>query len=88
MNKPNQLISLILAAGVAVFSLANAPFLAGLRGDVLLGVGASVAIFGVAVHDYSRRARSLTSPVRLLRPALHAECAGDRPASSPDRLAA
>ena len=91
MTKSNQLISLVLAAGlagVAVFSLANAPIMAALPGDVLLGVGASLAIFGLAVYDYSRRARSLTVPVRLLRPNLPADRDCVRNSNCQDRAAA
>jgi hypothetical protein len=92
MSKSTQLISLVLAAGtsgVAVFSLANASFLAGLPGDVVLGVGASVAIFGLAIFDYSRRARSLTAPARLLRPTLPtAACTPERNDSRSNRAAA
>ncbi len=70
MNKHSQLISLTFAAaaGVALFSLANAPFTAALRGDVILGLGTSLALVGFAAYDYSRRPRSLSSPGRLLRP--------------------
>ena len=73
MNKSTQLISLTLAtgaAGVALFSLANAPFTAALRGDVIIGLGASAAMLGFAAFDYSRRVRSLRLPTRLLRPTL------------------
>ena len=73
MNKSTQLISLTLAAGVAgvaLFAFANSPFTAALRGDVIVGVGASVALLGFAAYDYSRRIRSLSRPARLLRPAL------------------
>jgi hypothetical protein len=75
MNKSNKLISLVLAtgaAGVAFFSFANGPFSVALPGDVIIGLGASVAVIGLAVSDYSRRMRSLTPPARLLRPALPA----------------
>ena len=75
MNKSNKLIALVLAtgaAGVAFFSLANAPFTAALPGDVILGLGASLAVCGIAVHDYSRRVQPLALPVRLLRPTLPA----------------
>lgn len=75
MNKSNQLISLTLAAGaagVAFFSLANAPFTAALQGDVIIGIGASAAMLAFAAFDYSRRARSLRLPARLLRPTLPA----------------
>lgn len=75
MKNSLQSISLILAAGaagVALFSLANAPFTAALSGDVILGVGASLALLGFAAYDYSRRVRSVSLPVRLLRPNLPA----------------
>jgi len=91
MNKSSQMISHVLAAGVAgvaVFSLANTSIMAALPADVVLGVGASVAIFGLALYDYSRRARALVVPARLLRPTLPAAHAGDRNASCPDRIAA
>jgi len=91
MNKSNQLISLVLAAGVAgvaVLSLANAPIMAALPGDVVLGVGASIAIFGLAVYDYSRRVRSLTLPIRLLRPALPVARPCEQNRNCPDRAAA
>ena len=91
MNKSTQVIALIFAAGlagVAVFSLANSSLLAALPGDVVLGVGASVAIFGLAIFDYSRRARTLTPPARLLRPALPAARASNRGDSRSDRAAA
>ena len=70
MNKSHKQLSLVLAAGaagVAFFSLANAPFTAALPGDVILGLGASLA-----VYDYSRRVQPLALPVRLLRPTLPA----------------
>jgi len=91
MNKSNQLIPLVLAAGVAgvaVFSVANAPIMAALRGDVVLGAGASLAIFGLAIFDYSRRARSLTVPARLLRPTVSANRRCERTNDCPDRIAA
>jgi hypothetical protein len=75
MNKSNQLIFQILAAGaagVALFFFANAPFTAALRGDVILGIGASVALLAFAAYDYSRRIRSLAPTARLLRPNLPA----------------
>lgn len=73
MNKSTKLIALTFAAGaagVALFSLANAPFTAALRGDVIVGIGASVAVLAFAAFDYSRPVRSLSRPARLLRPAL------------------
>ncbi len=76
MNKSNPLIPLTLAAGaagVALFSFANAPFTAALRGDVIIGIGASVALLGFAAYDYSRRMRLLSRPARMLRPALPAD---------------
>lgn len=92
MNKSNQLITLSLAAGaagVAVFSLANSALLAALPAEVILGVGASAALVGFAIYDYSRRVRSLAAPARLLRPCLPAT-AGCSPAgdSAKNRLAA
>jgi hypothetical protein len=73
MNKSNKLLSLVFvtaAAGAVLFSFANAPFTAALRGDVILGIGASVALLGLAAFDYSRRARSLNARAQLLRPTL------------------
>ena len=84
MNKSNQLISLSIAAGsagVAAFSLANSPLLAALPVEAILGAGASLAIIGLAIYDYSRPARNLSVPAQMLRPTLRAavpcECAGN-----------
>jgi hypothetical protein len=71
MNKLNPLLLQILAtgaAGAAVFSFANVPFTAALRGDVIVGLGTSAALLGFATFDYSRPRRRLTPPGRLLRP--------------------
>jgi|GEM_PF-5883828 len=93
MNKSNQSISLILAAGsagAAAFSLANSALLAALPAEVILGAGASLAILGLAIYDYTRRARSLAVPVRLLRPNLPttATCSCSNNDSGKNRLAA
>lgn len=73
MNKSNRSISLTIAAGsagVAAFSLANSPLLAALPAEVIVGVGASLAILALAIFDYSRRSRTLTAAAPLLRPCL------------------
>ena len=65
-------ISLILAAGVAVFALANAQFTAALPAVNLLALAVSGALLSLATYDYSRRVQPLRLPVRLLRPTLPA----------------
>lgn len=73
MNNNRKLLSVTLAAGaagVAAFTLANSAFVASLPGDVILGVGASLAIVGFAVYDYSRRYQPLALPDRVMRPKL------------------
>ncbi len=80
--KTIQLLSVILAAGVAAFSLASSSFVAALPGDVILGTGASAAILGFAAYDYSRRYLPLRLPARTLRPQLPASVAS-RPAACP-----
>ena len=68
MKKFLPSISLILAAGVALFALANSRFATGLPVDIFVTALASLALVGFAIHDYSRRLQPLVLPVRLLCP--------------------
>jgi hypothetical protein len=56
--KTTKLLSITFAAGlagVALAELGNVSLLAALPGDKLFALGASVALIGFAVYDYSRR---------------------------------
>ena len=73
MKNSTKFIFLILAAGaagVAFFTLANAQFTATLPGGVMLAIGVSAAVVGIAAADYSRRVQSLGRCGRVLRPEL------------------
>ena len=82
------------AIGTALIALSGARFTAALPGEVILGVGASLAVLGLAFYDYSRRLQPLSLPARLLRPTLPAtntprtKAYGIKPAHSKDRIAA
>ncbi len=81
--KTSRFISTILAAGaagVAGFLFAQSGYSAAIDGDVVLGAGAALAIAGLAIFDYSRRARPLTAAAPVLRPKLPARTA--RPAAA------
>jgi hypothetical protein len=95
MKNSSQFISQILAAGaagVALFALANAPFVAALPGDAILAFAISAAAIGLAIYDYSRRVQPVTRPCRVLRPLV--PCSTPRSAASglksvrKDRIAA
>ena len=71
MKQSSQFTSaLIVALGTALIALSSARFTAALPGDIIMGAGASLAIVGLAIHDYSRRVQPLSLPSRVLRPAL------------------
>ncbi|HEY4249008.1 MAG TPA: hypothetical protein VGM64_19440 [Lacunisphaera sp.] len=73
MKTPAQYISLVTAASsaaVAFFAIANSTITTRFPFGIVFSIAASIAVIGIAAYDYSRRAKSLRSPARLLRPAM------------------
>ena len=96
MKKSSPFNSALIAAGVVgtgLIALARARFTAALPGEVILGVGASLALLGFAIYDYTRRVQPLVLRAPVLRPempasnASHAKSNGVKPARK-DRIAA
>jgi hypothetical protein len=56
------------AAGVVAFSFANASFTAEIPYEILLSIGTSLGLLGIAGADYGRTNRSLVPRAALLRP--------------------
>lgn len=70
MNNSFKTASQILAAGLAgvvLLTLAIAPVVAALSGEIIFAIAASAAIIGVAINDYTRQVQSLGVPCRVER---------------------
>jgi hypothetical protein len=68
MKTTRNLLSIVIAAGapgVALLALTNL-----IAADVALAIIAVSGLLAFAALDYSRTAKSLRSPARILRPAL------------------
>ncbi|MBI3887054.1 MAG: hypothetical protein HY302_15200 [Opitutae bacterium] len=61
-------VAAAVAGGAALFQFGSAPIAAGLNGEIVLAVAASVAALLFAASDYSRRIGSLRGVTPLLRP--------------------
>ncbi len=73
MKTPAKYISLVAvatSAAVALFAIANSSITTRFPFGIVFSVSASAGLIGIAAHDYSRRAKSLRSPARILRPAM------------------
>lgn len=69
MKNTLSILALSAAAGVALVKLSSASFLASVSGELVIGIGASLAIVGLMISDYRRLVRPLTVPARVVRPA-------------------
>jgi len=96
MKKSSPFNSALIAAGVvgtALIALSRARFTAALPGEVIMGVGASLALLGFALYDYTRRVQPLALRATVLRPEMPASTTssakpyGVKPARK-DRIAA
>jgi hypothetical protein len=85
--------SAAVTVGVVAFSFADAAFTASLPFEIVMSIGASLGLLGIAVADYGRANRSLVPLASLLRPVWIISPAKSTPASAgkdnnTDRLAA
>lgn len=68
IKKSTRISFAAFAAGVVAFSFANASFTAEIPFEILLSIGASLGLLGIAAADYGRTNRSLVPRAALLRP--------------------
>jgi len=92
MKTKNLFYAIVAAglAGVALAKLGNASILATVPGDKLFAIGASLALIGFGVYDYSRRTKvlSVKASPSLRPPMPAAACAPRSPAHQVRRVPA